>query len=239
MKNKFLKKIITTNLLALSMITMLPICANAAWKSDKNGWWYTEGSSYVKGQWKQIGQETYYFYNDGYMAHDTIVDGCYVNSKGERTVKNMPKEVSAYLTKIHDLGNEVNDIQTVLIDINKDGVKELVLFYEKKGAGLAGFTGAVATYYNGNVILEEIAHHGGIYGYDSSKNAIFGVGGNQGYLTYDGYVLENGEFKKQYSYSDGLNALRNDCCEINGNKVTESYYKQVMNQINTKVIKFN
>lgn len=102
MKNKFLKKIITTNLLALSMITMLPICANAAWKSDKNGWWYTEGSSYATG-WRNIDNNWYYFYNNGYMAHDTTIDGYYLNSAGAWT-KNFDNSsvqiVKKYLTSI-------------------------------------------------------------------------------------------------------------------------------------------
>lgn len=54
---------------------------NEGWKSDSTGWWYTEGSSWVT-DWKNIDGNWYYFYSNGYMAHDTMIDGYYVNSSG-------------------------------------------------------------------------------------------------------------------------------------------------------------
>ncbi|MFW2491427.1 hypothetical protein ACN077_23155 [Clostridium chromiireducens] len=55
--------------------------AKSEWKSDSKGWWYTEGNSWATG-WRQINGSWYYFYPDGYMAHDTTIEGFYLNSSG-------------------------------------------------------------------------------------------------------------------------------------------------------------
>ncbi len=65
----------------MTFFAVTPMVANAEWKSDSNGWWYTEGNSWATG-WKQINGAWYYFYSDGYMAHDTTVEGYYLNSNG-------------------------------------------------------------------------------------------------------------------------------------------------------------
>lgn len=52
------------------------------WCQDSTGWWFEADGSYLKG-WNQIDGRWYYFYNDGYMAHDTTIEGYYVNSDGE------------------------------------------------------------------------------------------------------------------------------------------------------------
>lgn len=106
MKSKFVKKLVTSSLIALSVITILPATqANAEWKQDKTGWWYTEGNSYVKGQWRQIDGNWYYFYSNGYMAHDTYIGTYYVGSNGAWT--NPPttqKDPFASLNKRGDGG---------------------------------------------------------------------------------------------------------------------------------------
>ena len=76
----------TTKLLA-SLITVLTLFAstsvqaNAEWKSDSTGYWYTSGSIYLTG-WHSIDGNWYYFYSDGYMAHDCWIEGYYLNSNG-------------------------------------------------------------------------------------------------------------------------------------------------------------
>lgn len=51
------------------------------WKQDSKGCWYSEDNSWAIG-WRLIEGNWYYFYSNGYMAHDTTVDGCYLNSNG-------------------------------------------------------------------------------------------------------------------------------------------------------------
>lgn len=79
-KNYF-KKIMVLATIVTTIIVLDPIGAEAEWKYDKNGSWYTEGNSYATG-WRLIDGNWYYFYSNGYMAHDTIIDGYYLNSNG-------------------------------------------------------------------------------------------------------------------------------------------------------------
>ncbi|SFC47761.1 N-acetylmuramoyl-L-alanine amidase family protein [Clostridium uliginosum] len=68
-----IKKLITSLLIAATVISINPICANAAWKEDNNGWWYSESSSYSTG-WKQIDGYWYYFDSNGYMKTGWLQD---------------------------------------------------------------------------------------------------------------------------------------------------------------------
>lgn len=82
MKKKSLSKLIATFLLSATVFLIIPKKAEAAWIFDKNGWWYSEGSSWSIG-WKYINGKWYYFNSQGYMAHDTVIDGYYLNNNGE------------------------------------------------------------------------------------------------------------------------------------------------------------
>ncbi|NFE84601.1 hypothetical protein FC754_10705 [Clostridium botulinum] len=82
-----MKKIKRFSLMLLAVITVVfvnPIKANAEWEQNNTGWWYTEGNSWSTG-WRLINGNWYYFYSDGYMAHDTTIDGYYLNSSGAWT----------------------------------------------------------------------------------------------------------------------------------------------------------
>lgn len=80
MKN--IKRIIAGAIAVISLVMVNPIKANAEWKSNSSGWWYKEGESYATG-WKKIDGKWYYFYSNGYMAHDTVIEGYYLNSSGQ------------------------------------------------------------------------------------------------------------------------------------------------------------
>lgn len=86
MKKLKLTKVIASTLLVASVLALNPIGVSASWKQDSNGWWYTEGyswndDSWVTG-WKNIDGNWYYFYSNGYMAHDTTIDGRQLGSDG-------------------------------------------------------------------------------------------------------------------------------------------------------------
>lgn len=75
---KFLKKFLTI-VLFLGIIKCFDainptIEANAAWKKDSTGWWYTEGNSYAKNTWRLINGNWYYFDNRGYMKTGWLND---------------------------------------------------------------------------------------------------------------------------------------------------------------------
>ena len=88
MKNKLLKRIVAITITVTSLVFILPIGssgASALWKKDSKGWWNTEGNSYSVG-WKKIDSKWYYFEQSGYMAHNLIVDGYYIDSSGEAVI---------------------------------------------------------------------------------------------------------------------------------------------------------
>lgn len=88
-------------------LILIPINANAAWKCNSIGWWYTEGNSLATG-WRQIDGNWYYFYSDGYMATNTTIDGYYVNSDG----------VWVDLNSRHSV--DMNDVQIYLNNMSKE-----------------------------------------------------------------------------------------------------------------------
>lgn len=67
MKNKIIKKIISLSILSISLLSASQVKANAEWRQDTNGWWYSEGNSWVTGE-KIIDGKEYYFNKDGYMV---------------------------------------------------------------------------------------------------------------------------------------------------------------------------
>jgi len=81
MIKKKLLKVISSTLMLASMFALNPIGANALWKQNNTGWWYTQDNSWITG-WKLIDGKWYYFYSDGYMAHDTIISGFKLGSDG-------------------------------------------------------------------------------------------------------------------------------------------------------------
>lgn len=81
MKKSKLAKLIASPLIAVSLLALNPIGANAEWRQNSTGWWYTEGNSYATG-WRLIDGKYYYFSDNGYMMHDTYVDGYKLGSDG-------------------------------------------------------------------------------------------------------------------------------------------------------------
>lgn len=81
MIKKYLIKVIALATSTILTLALNPIGASAEWKQDSNGWWYAEGNSWATG-WAKINGKWYYFNSDGYMAHDTTIDGFNVGSDG-------------------------------------------------------------------------------------------------------------------------------------------------------------
>lgn len=81
MKKLKLPKVIASLLIAVSLLALNPIGASAQWRQNRTGWWYAEGSSYATG-WKLIDGKYYYFSSNGYMMHDTYVEGYELGSDG-------------------------------------------------------------------------------------------------------------------------------------------------------------
>lgn len=94
-----IKKIFALALIATTM--SIPTVANAEWKQNNVGWWYSEGNSwatgwrqingkwyyfdangYMKTGWQEIDGYAYYFYVDGCMASNASIDGHMIGSDG-------------------------------------------------------------------------------------------------------------------------------------------------------------
>ncbi len=71
MKN--FKKLLSALLVFCGLTILNPVQANAAWKQNNTGWWYTQESSYSVG-WEQIDGKWYYFDSNGYMKTGWIND---------------------------------------------------------------------------------------------------------------------------------------------------------------------
>lgn len=103
---KKIKKIFAAFIAMLTLFAISPSTAvNAAWKNDSTGYWYTSGSSYLTG-WHSIDGNWYYFYSNGYMAHDCWIGNYYLNSQGAWTL-DVPKATTVTSTSNSTYSNTV------------------------------------------------------------------------------------------------------------------------------------
>lgn len=147
MKNIKLTKAIESILILASLFAITPIGASAEWKQDSNGWWNKEGNSYSIG-WKQIDGIWYYFLENGYMAHDTTIDGYKLGSDGA-WVQSTEKSSSSIIEKStqksyeeldklpHKYTNEMalkdgDVIEVVGIDYNIEKLDKFIENYKNK-----------------------------------------------------------------------------------------------------------
>lgn len=99
---KILKKVLASLLVAASILVLNPIGTNATWKQNSTGWWYTIGSSWATG-WAKIDGKWYYFYSNGYMAHNTTIDGFKLGSDGAWVITGEAASTTTSEEKIIDV----------------------------------------------------------------------------------------------------------------------------------------
>lgn len=231
MIKKYLRKVIAISMLVTPILALNPIGASAEWRQDSNGWWYAEGNSYDKNCWSLIDGKWYYFDYDGYMEHDTIIDGYYLNSSGV-CVSSPSEEIKKYESLLKDkewikrTTNKTSIYNPIILDVNQDGTSEM-LFNSDCGYGLAGESLFVIIYDNGNVNVEQIENsHGSYYGYSRSEKVFFICGGNQGSNYARAYKLENNKCKEVYSCWDNAGRFINGDAtyNVNGQEVSKEEY---------------
>lgn len=117
-------------LLGVSLLAMPVMIANAAstgWQPVSN-YGQTEKVYYIyenkASGWTQIDDKWYYFYSGtGYMAHDTFIDGYYVNSEGVWT-DDVPYAIQRVIDVVPDsnwiytYGNDTQDYIGILENKN-------------------------------------------------------------------------------------------------------------------------
>jgi uncharacterized protein YkwD len=84
-----------TRIVVSTVLISIAACATVlagAWKQNAAGWWYDNGDgTYPAGKWEWLDgngdgvAECYYFYGNGYMAANTMIEGYPVNANGAWT----------------------------------------------------------------------------------------------------------------------------------------------------------
>lgn len=107
-----LKKVIASSLMAVSLMALTPLGASAEWRQNSTGWWYTEGNSYATG-WRLINGRYYYFSQNGYMLHDTYVEGYRLGSDGAWVVSTPRISTTTTNSSISNLIGNVMHLQVM------------------------------------------------------------------------------------------------------------------------------
>ena len=85
MKTKLIKKIMALTIATITVIGMPAVGASASWRQNNNGWWNSKGNDYSVG-WDRIGDNWFYFNQNGYMKTGWLKDGdkwYFLNQKGD------------------------------------------------------------------------------------------------------------------------------------------------------------
>lgn len=118
------QKIAASVVTLMTLLAITPMEAHAEWKLDSKGWWYTEGNTWATG-WKYINEKWYYFYSDGYMAHDTTIDGFYVNSSGAWIT-----DLGQYVSNNNSQASTVNNVKDARIKLTFNNEEVIIKLYD-------------------------------------------------------------------------------------------------------------
>jgi hypothetical protein len=112
---KSIKRLIVIGVLSSSVCILPTTGVKAEWRSDSKGWWYSQGNSWATGWLQDSDGKWYYFNQDGYMAHDTTIDGKYnVDNNGvwiQNTTVNTTSNNNS--NNINSVTNNINNGQII------------------------------------------------------------------------------------------------------------------------------
>jgi|GEM_PF-1962823 len=123
---KKIQKMIVSVVALMALFAITPMAAHAEWKNNYTGWWYMEGNTWTTG-WRYINGNWYYFYSDGYMSHDTTIDGYYLNSSGAWQI-NQSQYVSDNNT--NNQASTVNNVKDTRIKLSFNNEEVIVKMYD-------------------------------------------------------------------------------------------------------------
>ena len=226
------KNILKTFMAALTITTSMTMVSFAGqWQQDQIGWWWQEDNgSYPVSQWKEIGNEWYYFNSAGYMAENQwrgdyylgadgamlkdcwTPDGYYVGPDGKWvSSKQNSLDFDAIYAPIMQFGTaeqlSYGDVEYTVRDLNDDGIKELV------EVDSIGWNVWAWTYQNGKV--EEVSAPSNRYNGLNDKILYTTNGGNAygSHIFFDSHAYyklnSNNEFEllvaldSEYDYMTG------------------------------------
>jgi hypothetical protein len=132
---KSIKKIITLAIATTTILGVYSIGASAEWRQDSTGWWYADGSSWYTG-WKNVDGKWYYFNSDGYMAHDTVIEGYKLGSDGAWIINSNNNTSTNTNNTSSSTGTVlINDVGEINPAMPKDYSKylntKMTIFYNK------------------------------------------------------------------------------------------------------------
>lgn len=130
-------KIMILTIISVILLTFNSIKANAEWREDSTGWWYSRGSSWITGL-RQIDGKSYYFGTDGYMktgwiyfdnfwryfysngemAQNTVVDGYVIGKSGFWTESEATtqSELEYYKNLAYQNVGDISDDEDLIFD---------------------------------------------------------------------------------------------------------------------------
>lgn len=146
-----------------------------------------------------------------------------------------------WLTQNAEYGKAKDSIKFLCLDVNKDGVSELLLAHEGN-AGLAGLTLSVifCDPSTGNITKKDInTSHGGYIGYLNDKNTIVVNFSTQGYSMLIGWKSQGNDFVQDFKTEDDIAKSLDTSqsqCKINDSVVDYNSYINYINSINNSLV---
>lgn len=213
---KKLTRLVATSLTVAAVMALSSIGASAEWRQNSTGWWYAEGSSYATG-WKLIDGKYYYFSSNGYMLHDTYIEGYELGSDGAWVVST--PRVSTTTTTNNYATNAVTmqivrglDTSRNLLSCTDDG-KLVDLWTCDDGSGRQKWK------------ISRVA------GYDDVYNIIIvkGVNSSYSYLS----ATPDGTTVNLWPVDDGSGRQRWKIVPINNSSSNNTYLIQVYNGVSS------
>lgn len=209
MKKLKLTKMIVSSLIIASVLILNPIGANAEWKQDGTGWWYSEGQKYDTG-WNEIDGEWYYFDNNGYMKTGWIQQAknnwYYLNDSG---VMAKNTTINGYV--LDSVGVWIPATQNNLSNSEQD--KKVAEDYIKsKGYEIATRSGEIDNYTLDKSMLISDPLYGNIWGVQEVEPDKYL--GKQ--ITTYGFIVKNHPLEKIYKVDTNVCIMISDGQVIGG-----------------------
>ena len=103
------KKCLITIVLAATLTLSSAFSSLAGqWMQDGIGWWWQEDDgSYTVNECQYINGKYYYFDENGYMLHDTMLGDFQIGSDGARVIPDLGLEEAPYKKQLDDIMNNV------------------------------------------------------------------------------------------------------------------------------------
>lgn len=209
---KLTKKLLSIGLAAgLSAAGVITSYAGQ-WQENGGRWWYLEDDgSYPSNTWRWIDGKCYYFDSQGWMLQNTVApDGSKVGSDGAwiDTSDYFNTDVCNEYLKVledsrrrteelnrSDYDGEFNYSYFSFLDINKDGIKELII-YEGNMLGAGSETAKIYTYRSGELISMGETGTTGVVVYNQADDVLASIYSHNSWMEASAYKVREKRIDK-------------------------------------------